>query len=239
MKLDVLAFAAHPDDVELSCGGTVLKMINQGYKVGIVDLTQGELGTRGTAETRKVEAAEAMKIMGLSARENLKMPDGFFEASQENKLKIIAAIRKYQPKIVLANSITDRHPDHGKGSSLVSECCFLAGLSKITTTINNQNQMAWRPEKVYHYIQDYYITPDIIVDVTPFIDQKIEAIKAYKTQFFDPNSSEPETPISGENFIDFIEARARQFGRLIKTDFGEGFTVEVPIKVDDLVGLEG
>lgn len=239
MKLDVLAFAAHPDDVEISCGGTVLKMINQGYKIGIVDLTQGDLGTRGTAETRKVEAAEAMKIMGLSARENLKMPDGFFEASQENKLKIIAAIRKYQPKIVLANSITDRHPDHGKGSSLVSECCFLAGLSKITTTFNNQKQMAWRPEKVYHYIQDYYITPDIIVDVTPFIDQKIEAIKAYKTQFFDPNSSEPETPISGENFIDFIEARARQFGRLIKTDFGEGFTVEVPIKVNDLVGLEG
>lgn len=239
MKLDVLAFAAHPDDVEISCGGTLLKMISEGYKVGIIDLTQGELGTRGTAETRKVEAAEAMNILGVVVRENLKMPDGFFDASQENKIKIIEAIRKYQPKIVLANSVTDRHPDHGKGSSLVSECCFLAGLPKIQTTRDNEEQLAWRPEKIYHYIQDYYIEPDIIVDVTPFIAQKIESIKAYKTQFFDPNSKEPETPISGENFFAFIEARARQFGRLIKADFGEGFTVEVPIKANDLVSLEG
>ncbi len=234
MKVDILAFAAHPDDVEISCGGTILKHVAMGKKVAIVDLTQGELGTRGTAETRKAEAEAASKILGIVARENLKMKDGFFDASEENKKKIVAAIRKYQPQIVLANSITDRHPDHGRASDLVSESCFLAGLPKIETFENGEQQKAWRPEVVYHYIQDRYIDPDFIVDVTDYIDDKVVAIKAYKTQFFDPNSKEPETPISGESFFDFIKARARQFGRLIKTEYGEGFTVEVPMKVEDI-----
>ena len=237
MKVDILAFAAHPDDIEISCGGTLLKHVEMGYKVAIVDLTQGELGTRGTAETRKEEAAEAAKLLKLSARENLKMKDGFFEHSEENKLKIISAIRKYQPNIIIANSITDRHPDHGKGSSMVSEACFLSGLPKVETTENGEAQKAWRPEAIYHYIQDYYIKPDFIVDITEYIDQKIDIIKAFKTQFFDPNSKEPETPISGEGFFDFIKARAMQFGRLIKADYAEGFTVEVPLKVDDITKL--
>lgn len=237
MKVDILAFAAHPDDVEISCGGTILKQVKMGKKVAIIDLTRGELGTRGTAETRKEEANKASEILGLSARENLAMKDGFFEASEENKKKIIWAIRKYQPKVVLANSITDRHPDHGRASDLVSESCFLAGLPKVETFENNNPQLAWRPEVVYHYIQDRYIKPDFIVDVTDFIDVKIEAIKAYKTQFFDPESKEPETPISGEEFFDFIKARAMQFGRLIKSQYGEGFTVEVPLEVKDLTEL--
>lgn len=237
MKVDILAFAAHPDDIEISCGGTLLKHIAECYKVAIVDLTQGELGTRGTADTRREEASEASSLLGLSARENLKMKDGFFESSEENKLKIIAAIRKYQPKIVIANSVTDRHPDHGKGSSIVSEACFLAGLPKVETTQEGESQKAWRPEAIYHYIQDYYIQPDFIVDISDFIDQKIEVIKSFKTQFFDPNSKEPETPISGEEFFDFIKARAMQFGRLIKTKYAEGFTVEVPIKVEDITKL--
>lgn len=234
MKVDILAISAHPDDVELSCGGTILKHVLMGKRVAIVDLTRGELGTRGTAETRKEEAQNAADILGLVARENLAMKDGFFNDSEEHKRKLITAIRKYQPEIILANSITDRHPDHGKASKLVSECCFLAGLSKIETVDNGENQIAWRPQAIYHYIQDRYINPDFIVDVTDFIDKKIEVVKAYKTQFYDPNSKEPETPISGEGFFDFLKSRAREFGRLIKTDFGEGFTVEVPLKVEDI-----
>ncbi len=235
MKVDILAFAAHPDDVEISCGGTILKHVEMGYKVAVVDLTQGELGSRGSAETRKVEAADASKILGLVARENLFMQDGFFTNSEENKKKIVQAIRKYQPKIVLANSISDRHPDHGRGSSIVSDACFLAGLPKIETFDGEKLQEAWRPEVIYHYIQDYWIEPDFIVDISKFIDRKVEAISSYKTQFYDPNSTEPETPISGKEFFDFIKARAMQFGRLIKTEYAEGFTVEVPMKVEDLL----
>lgn len=235
MKLDILAFAAHPDDVELSCGGTIIKQVKLGYKVGVVDLTQGELGSRGTAETRKIEATNSSKILGLSVRENLKMADGFFEISQENKLKIVQIIRKYQPKVVFANSINDRHPDHGRASELVSEACFLAGLAKIITTENGLTQKAYRPEVIYHYIQDYYIKPDFIVDVSDFIDLKIESVKAYKTQFFDPNSLEPPTPISGEDFFEFLKARSREFGRLIQREFGEGFTVEKPLEIKDVM----
>lgn len=237
MKVDILAFAAHPDDIEISCGGTLIKHIEMGYKVAIVDLTQGELGTRGSAFTRKKEASIAAGLFGLVARENLKLDDGFFESNIETKKKIISAIRKYQPQIIFANSITDRHPDHGKGSKLVSEACFLAGLSKVETFNNGKIQSAWRPNSIYHYIQDYYIQPDFIVDISPFIEKKIEVIKAFKTQFFDPKSIEPETPISGEGFFDFIKARAMQFGRLIKTEYGEGFTVEVPLKIDDVTKL--
>lgn len=235
MDLDVLAFAAHPDDVEISCSGTIIKHIQMGYKVGIIDLTRGELGTRGTFKTRKEESIKASEIMGIHQRENLKMEDGFFESSENNKRKIISVIRRYQPKIVLTNSIKDRHPDHAKASALVSESCFLSGLPKIKTELNGEIQDSWRPEAVYNYIQDYYIEPDFIVDVSNQIELKLKAIKAYKTQFYDPKSTEPETPISGQDFLEFIKARARSFGRLIKTEYAEGFTVEVPLKIKDIV----
>jgi bacillithiol biosynthesis deacetylase BshB1 len=233
--VDILAFAAHPDDVEISCSGTIIKHIQMGYKVVIVDLTQGELGTRGSAETREIESIKASSILGIHKRENLKMEDCFFESSETNKKKIISIIRKYQPKIILANSIKDRHPDHAKASSLVSEACFLSGLPKIITKLDNQSQDSWRPDAIYHYIQDLYIEPDFIVDVSEQLEHKIKAIKAFKTQFYNPKSTEPETPISGEEFLDFVKARARNFGRLIKSEYAEGFTVEVPLKIKDLI----
>jgi bacillithiol biosynthesis deacetylase BshB1 len=236
--MDILAFAAHPDDVELSCSGTLMKAISQGKKVGIIDLTQGELGSRGTIETRYAEAATASEIMGLSYRENLKMADGFFEINEANKRLIIQMIRKYRPQIVLANAIEDRHPDHGRAAQLVSEACFLAGLHRIETEYEGQQQKAYRPKAVYHYIQDYYIKPDFVVDITPFIERKIEAIKAYKTQFYDPNSTEPQTPISGAEFFDFIKGRMLQFGRPIGAQYAEGFTVEREIGVEDLFDLK-
>jgi len=235
MKLDILAFSAHPDDIEISCGGTIIKQIQLGYSVGIIDLTRGELGTRGSGEIRLSESADASKLLGISARENLKMKDGFFELTEENKLKIVEVIRKYQPDVVIANSITDRHPDHGRGSKLVSDACFLAGLPKIKTSIDGKDQAAWRPKTIYHYIQDYYIKPDFIVDISDVIDQKIKCIQAYKTQFWDPKSEELNTPISGEDFFEFIKARSKEFGRLINAEYGEGFTVEKPLKMIDLV----
>ena len=235
--MDILAFAAHPDDVELSCSGTIMKAISQGKKVGIIDLTQGELGSRGTIETRYTEAGNASRIMGLSIRENLKMADGFFEINEQNKREIIQMIRKYRPQIVLANAVEDRHPDHGRAAKLVSEACFLAGLRKIETELDGQKQEAHRPKAVYHYIQDHYIKPDFVVDVTEFIDRKIEAIEAYKTQFYDPNSTEPETPISGAEFFDFIKGRMLQFGRPIGVRYAEGFTVEREPGVEDLFDL--
>ena len=234
MKLDILAFSAHPDDIEISCGGTIIKQIQLGKNVGIVDLTQGELGTRGSADIRLIESNKASKLLGLSIRENLKMEDGFFDDSKKNKLKIVSAIRKYKPDVVLANSIYDRHPDHGRGSKLVSDSCFLAGLSKVLTFEDNETQNAWRPKTIYHYIQDYYIKPDFIVDISDVINHKIDCIQAYKTQFWDPQSNEPETPISGIEFFDFIKARAREYGRLINTEFAEGFTAEKPLKLTDL-----
>lgn len=238
MKLDILAFAAHPDDIEISISGTILKHIAQGKKVGIVDLTQGELGTRGTAETRFEEAEEASILMGIHYRTNLNLGDGTFENSAENRLKIIQEIRKCQPNVVFANAIHDRHPDHGRASKLVSEACFYAGLSKIETTIANQKQQAYRPKAVYHYIQDRYIKPDFVVDITPFIEQKMKVLKAYKTQFYNPNSSEPKTPISGQGFFDFLLGRMSEFGRAIGTDYAEGFTAERYIGVDDVCLLK-
>ncbi len=235
MKVDILAFAAHPDDVEISCSGTIIKHVEMGYKVAIVDLTKGELGTRGTAETRQKEAAKASSILGIVGRENLNMEDCFFEPTEKNKKKIISIIRKYQPTLIFANSIKDRHPDHAKASSIVSEACFLSGLPKIKTELNGAAQKPWRPEAVYHYIQDYYVNPDFIVDISQHIEAKIKAIKAYKTQFYDPNNKEPETPISREDFFEFIKARAKNFGRLIKTEYAEGFTVEIPLRVKDVI----
>ena len=236
-KVDILAFAAHPDDVELAASGTIMKHISQGKTVAIVDLTQGELGSRGTIQTRYDEAAAASEIMGIKHRVNLKMADGFFEITEENKRKIVEQIRRFQPEIVLANAVSDRHPDHGRGGQLVSEACFLSGLVKVETEWNGEKQTAHRPKAVYHYIQDYYIKPDFVVDITTFQDRKIAAIQAYKTQFYNPNSKEPKTPISGEDFLDFIKARAMEFGRPIGAQYAEGFTVERFIGVEDLFDL--
>lgn len=238
LKVDILAFAAHPDDIELSSAGTLMKHIAQGKTVAIVDLTQGELGSRGTIQTRYEEAAEASKIMGIQFRENVQMADGFFEINEENKRKIVEQVRRFQPSIVLANAIRDRHPDHGRAGKLVSEACFLSGLIKVETEWEGEKQVAHRPDAVYHYIQDYYIDPDFVVDVTDFYERKVEAIKAYKTQFYDPNMTGPQTPISGEDFFDFIKSRMMQFGRPIGAKYAEGFTAERFIGVNDLFDLK-
>jgi len=237
MKLDILAFGAHPDDVELGCGGTIAKEITLGKKVGIIDLTRGELGTRGSAEIRDQEANAAAVILGVAARENLNMRDGFFENDERHQMKIIQMIRKYQPEIVLCNAIDDRHIDHAKGSKLVSDACFLSGLLKIETVLEGVNQMAWRPKLVYHYIQWKNITPDFVVDITGFSDKKLAAIMAYRSQFYNPNTNEPATPIATQNFLDSIHYRAQDLGRLIGTDFAEGFTVERHLAVNSLSDL--
>lgn len=229
MKLDILAFAAHPDDVELSASGTLISEINKGKKVGIIDLTKGELGTRGTSETRKIEAQKASEIMGIHIRENLDLGDGFFEHNEETKRIIIDSIRKYQPEIVLCNAISDRHPDHARASKLVSDACFYAGLIKIET-----NHPAWRPKVVYHYIQDHFLKPDFVYDISNAMDKKMESILAYATQFYDPNSKEPETPISSKQFLEQVKGRSLQFGRMINAQYGEGFTIERPLGVDNL-----
>ena len=234
MKLDILAFGAHPDDVELGAGATIAKEISLGKKVGIVDLTRGELGTRGSADLRDVEAANAARILGVSVRENVGFADGFFINDKANQLEIIKMIRKYQPEIVLCNAIDDRHIDHSKGSKLVSDACFLSGLQKIETDFEGEKQEKWRPKLVYHYMQWKNIEPDFVVDVSGFIDIKMEAVLAYSSQFYDPNSKELETPISSKNFTDSIQYRARELGRLIGVDHAEGFTVERSIAVTSL-----
>lgn len=237
MKLDILAFGAHPDDVELGCAGTILKEISLGKKVGIVDLTRGELGTRGSAEIRDQEANAAAKILGVSARENLEMRDGFFVNDEKHQLEIIKMIRKYQPEIVLCNAIDDRHIDHAKGSKLVSDACFLSGLMKIETVLEGEKQKAWRPKLVYHYIQWKNIEPDFVVDITGFTDKKIESILAYSSQFYDANSNEPESPISSKNFLESLNYRSRDLGRLTGVDHAEGFTVERYLAVNSLADL--
>ncbi|EAZ83009.1 bacillithiol biosynthesis deacetylase BshB1 [Algoriphagus machipongonensis] len=237
-KLDVLVIAAHPDDAELGCAGTILSQIEKGYKVGIVDLTQGEMGTRGTPELRLQEAEKAGEILKLSARENMGFKDIYFENDEEHQHKLIEVIRKYQPEIVLANAIRDRHPDHGKGSDLASKACFMSGLRKIETSYNGVSQKPWRPKFVYHYIQNNYIEPDFIVDITPFWEQKVESIKAYKSQFFDPESKEPKSFISDPEFLPFIESRSREFGHRIMATYGEGFTAERYLGVNDLFDLK-
>jgi len=237
MKLDILAFGAHPDDVELGCGGTIAKEVSLGKKVGIVDLTRGELGTRGTAETRDQESAAAAKILGVAIRENLNMRDGFFVNDEEHQLAIIRMLRKYQPEIVLCNAIDDRHIDHGKGSKLVSDACFLSGLLKVETDYNGQPQKAWRPKLVYHYMQWKNATPDFVVDISGFNSKRVEAILAYSSQFYDPKSAEPETPIATKNFLESLSYRAQDLGRLIGTEYGEGFTVERYLAVNSLGDL--
>ncbi|WP_348822939.1 bacillithiol biosynthesis deacetylase BshB1 [Flavobacterium aestuarii] len=238
MKLDILAFGAHPDDVELGCSGTILKEISLGKTVGIIDLTRGELGTRGSAEIRDEEAAAATKILGVSVRENLNMRDGFFVNDEKHQLEIIKMIRKYQPETVLCNAIDDRHIDHGKGSKLVSDACFLSGLLKIETAVDGEVQKPWRPKVVYHYIQWKNIVPDFVVDITGFTDKKIESILAYRSQFYDPDSKEPESPISSKNFLESLNYRSRDLGRLTGVEHAEGFTAERYLAVNSLGDLK-
>ncbi|GAB3527247.1 bacillithiol biosynthesis deacetylase BshB1 [Pontibacter brevis] len=238
MKLDILAFASHPDDIELGCSGTLIAHIAAGKKVGIVDLTEGDLGTRGTPEIRLQEAADAASVMGVVVRDNLGFADGFFQNDKKHQLQVIRKIRQYQPEIVIANAIHDRHPDHGRGSELVTEACFKAGLRMIPTTDDTgEVQVAWRPKVVYHFIQDRLITPDIVVDVTPYWEKKMETIRAFKSQFYDPNASEPNTYISSPEFLGFVEARAKELGHAIGVTYGEGFTKERLIGVRNLFDL--
>jgi bacillithiol biosynthesis deacetylase BshB1 len=234
MKCDILAFAAHPDDVELAASGTILRHIAQDKTCGIVDLTQGQLGSRGTPELRLEEAERSSAIMGLHVRENLGMEDGWFRADKAHIMQVAQAIRKYRPEIILANAERDRHPDHGRGADLLREAAFFSGLVKAQ---DGEPTEAWRPKVMLHYIQDRFIEPDIVVDITPYMDKKMEAIMAFSSQFYDPESKEPSTPISSKDFLEFIKARARQFGRYIGVEYGEGFTVTKAFGVDDLTSL--
>lgn len=237
MKCDILAIGAHPDDVELGCGGTLAKLISEGKKVGIIDLTEGELGTRGTRETRATEAKEAAEILGISYRENLKLKDGFLQNSEEYQLKIVEKIRKYQPEIVLANAIDDRHPDHAKAAKLVSDACFLAGLRKIETFENDKLQEVWRPKHIFHYIQWKNIKPEFVIDICDFMDKKIEACLAYKTQFYNPESKEPVTPIATKDFLESLTYRAQDLGRLSGVTYAEGFTSEKLLAFKNFEGI--
>jgi bacillithiol biosynthesis deacetylase BshB1 len=240
LKLDILVLSVHPDDAELGCSGTILKHVALGKKVGIVDLTRGELGTRGSAEIREQEAAASAKILGLTIRENLGLPDAFFENTKEYQLKVIAAIRKYQPSIVITNAYYDRHPDHGRANELVDASAFLAGLRKIETWGDDGAlQEAWRPDHVLHFIQDNYIRPDILIDVTDYWDKKVESIHAFGSQFYNPDwEGEPQTYISSPEFINIIAARASEFGKSIQVKYAEGFTSRKILGVDNLFNLK-
>jgi bacillithiol biosynthesis deacetylase BshB1 len=238
IKLDILVLPVHPDDAELGCAGVILKHIAAGKKVGIADLTRGELGTRGSAEIREQEATEASRILGLTVRDNLAIPDGFFQNTREYQLKVIEAIRRYQPEIIITNAYHDRHPDHGRASELVEASAFLSGLRKIETHFNGELQQAWRPKMILHFIQDNYIKPDILVDVTQHWDKKIESILAYGSQFYNPEwENEPQTYISSPDFIQVVEARAREFGKSIGVKYAEGFTSKKILGVDNLFDL--
>lgn len=237
MKLDILIFSAHPDDAELACGGTILKHIAEGYKVGIVDLTHGELGTRGTPEIRDQEAQAAAQILGLSARVNIGLRDGFFTTSEAECLAVIQEIRRYQPEIIICNATSDRHPDHKRGQELVVKAGFLSGLRKIETLSAGLSQQAWRAKKCFSYVQDQYIKPDFIVDVTQYWEQKQIAIKAYKSQFWNPESDEPASYISSEDFMDFIESRSREMGHAIGAKHGEGFVKHQQMQISNIFDL--
>ena len=238
MKLDVLAIGVHPDDVELGCSGTLIKEINRGKKVGIVDLTQGELGTRGTIETRYEEAEEARKIIGASVRENLKMRDGFFSNDEAHQKLLISVLRKYQPDIVIGNILEDRHPDHGRAGQLIYDACFLSGLRQVKTTDEEGNeQEKWRPKYLLHYIQDRFYEPDIIIDITDVWEQRLQSITAYKTQFHNPESGGPQTYISSPEFLESVTARARLLGKRIGVQFAEGFLSKKSIGIKDLDAL--
>jgi N-acetylglucosamine malate deacetylase 1 len=238
MKLDVLAIGGHPDDVELGCSGTLIKEVKRGKKTGVIDLTQGELGTRGTIETRFQEAKEAAKIMGVSVRENLKMRDGFFQNDEANQLQLIQAIRKYQPEIIIGNILEDRHPDHGRAGQLIYDACFLSGLKRVKTKDEEgREQEKWRPKQLLHYLQDRFYEPDVIVDITEVWEQRLQSIKAYKTQFHNPGSNEDETYISSPEFLESIIARARLLGKRIGVQFAEGFISKKSIGISNLDAL--
>ncbi len=236
-KLDILVLAAHPDDAELGCGGTIAKHIALGHRVGVIDFTRGELGTRGTVQTRNAEALESSRILGLSVRENMNFRDGFFQNDEHHQIEVARVIRQYQPEIVLGNAIFDRHPDHGKGAGLAFDSCFVAGLVKIETMHEGKKQTPWRPKALYHYIQSQYIKPDFIVDISDHWKTKMESIHAFKSQFYDPNSKEPETYISNPSFMKMIESRAQEYGHAIGVNFGEGFTVRRSIGVGSLFSI--
>ena len=238
MKLDILAFGAHPDDVELGASGTLINQIKKGYTCGIVDLTNGELGTRGTAETRKSESEAASLILGLQSRENLNLADGYFINDKTHRLEIVRMIRKYRPQVILCNAISDRHPDHGRASDLIRDAVFLSGLLKVETIDSMIKQDPWQPKAVYHYIQDRFIKPDFVVDISDVWEQKMESILAYKTQFYQPGSSEPETAISTKEFLDFLKGRAIEFGRPAGFKYAEGFTVERTPGISDITILK-
>lgn len=227
-NIDILAFGVHPDDVELGCSGTLLKHISMGYSVGLIDLTRGELGTRGSAEIRTIEAKNAAERLQAKFRINLDMEDGFFQDNLENQFKLIEVIRRFKPTLVLLNAIKDRHPDHGRAAKMVADACFYAGLSKISTSFNSIAQEAWRPKYVYHYIQDHNLKPDFVIDITEFMDEKLNLVKTFKSQFYLPTATEyqeeKETPISGADFLDFLSAKARSYGREAGFTYAEGFT---------------
>ncbi len=237
MKIDVLAFGVHPDDVELSCAGVLLVEKSKGRTTGIIDLTKGELGTRGTSATRKEEAAEAARILGVDVRENLEMADGFFRNDEENQRKIIVALRKYQPEIILCNAPEDRHPDHGRSAQLVEEAAFLSGLAKIETHFKGETQLAWRPKYVLNYIQDRYLKPDFVVDISSHIEAKLNSIKAYKTQFYNPVLNEPETYISTPSFLENVVNRFKMYGKLIGVDYAEGFISKKTLGIESFDAL--
>ena len=239
MKLDILAFGAHPDDVELGAGGTLAKQVAQGKKVGIIDLTPSQMSTRGTVENRRKEAQRAAEILGVHIRENLEMEDGFFKMDEEHLSKVIQVIRKYQPEIIVANAPDDRHPDHGRGSALVKQANFLAGLRKVESSLDGQKQEAWRSKTFYHYIQFKHLEPDFIVDISGYTKQKRESIMAYASQFYDPNSTEPETLISTKGFWDMIEGRNAVFGGMATVEAGEGFISQLKPCVDSLFDFKG
>ena len=237
-KLDILVIAAHPDDAELGCGGTIAKQISLGHSIGILDLTRGELGTRGTPEIRDREAQASAKILGLTIRENLGLPDGFLINDRDHQLPIIQVIRKYQPEIVLANAVSDRHPDHGKSAQLAYDASFLSGLAKIKSTLEGKPQATWRPKSFYHYIQSQWLKPDFIVDVSDFWDIKMKSIAAFKSQVFSPaTNDEPETYVSSKAFLEMIEARAKDFGHAIGAMYGEGFTARKFLGINNLFDL--
>lgn len=235
MKLDILAFGAHPDDVELSCSGTLLKHLEQGKKAGIIDLTRGELGTRGNAEIRQREAAEAARILGISVRENMNFADGFFQNDKSHQIAIIKKLRIYRPEIVLANAPSDRHPDHGRAARLITEACFYSGLVKLNS---GKDQIAWRPRAIYFYVQDRYLKPDFVIDISTFMKKKLKSIAAYSSQFYNPSAKEPETPISSPHFMEFIKARNADFGRLINVRYAEGFIAERTIGINSLFDVQ-
>jgi len=237
MKLDILAFGAHPDDIELSCAGTLALQVSKGYKCGMVDLTRGEMGTRGTPEIRAEEAQEAARLLGIEVRENLGFKDGFFTNDAAHQLEVVKMIRKYRPEIVMANAPTDRHPDHGRGAEVVKTAVFLAGLRKIETELDGEAQEAYRPNLLLHYIQFQNLRPDVIVNIGEHMETKLKAVKAYKSQFYDPGSDEPKTVISSKNFLDSIVYRAQDMGRLIGAEYGEGFLSSQDLGTDDIMNL--